>query len=53
MAKYVAITICTIFICLTVDIVTRNVLTTYLKVTATCPGPLEAGDYHTPEEDAQ
>lgn len=36
--------LCTVYFCI------DRIATVFERTLATCPGPLEAGDYYTPEE---
>lgn len=48
--KYLCIVFCVMFGCLAADNMVLNMAKAYERTHATCPGPLKAEDYYTPEE---
>lgn len=50
--KYGTVLVCAYMLTAVANRVVDTMAFTYLKAHATCPGPLAAGDYHTPEEDS-
>lgn len=41
---------CTFLYCITAIVIVEKITDAAVRLSSTCPSPLEAGDYYTPEE---